>query len=136
MEMKSGTQRTQRAAEGTEKSAGQGRRRRKPKTTGKGMGFRSKSTGCIPGAPGLRLLGRDPGAPGITSGYAGSRFWRARATRATVHSVSSVVFRVFRDQPGIGEFLGIWGGTTPHLFSVSSAALCVLCVPAFTLDAA
>lgn len=136
MNQKSGTQRARSAAEGTEQDAGRGSHGKKQEGTEKGMGVRSESTGCIPGAPGLRLLGRDPGAPGITSGRAGGRLRRARAARATAPSVSSVVFRVFRDQLGIGEFLDIWGGTTPHLFSVSSAALCFLCVPAFTPGAA
>ena len=136
MNKKSGTQRAPRTTEGTEKSTGHGRRRRKQEATETGMGVRSNSAGCIPGAPGLRLLGRDPGAPGITSGYAGSRLRRARAARGGASSAISVVFRVFRNQSGIGEFPGIWGGTTPHPFSVCSAALCVLCVPAFTLDPA
>ena len=69
--------------------------------TEKDLGVRSDSTGCIPGAPGTRFLGRDFGAPGITSGCAGSRLRRARAARATAPSASSVDFRVFRDQPSL-----------------------------------
>src|ERR1035438_8363918 len=38
---------------------------------------------CIPGAPEPRFLGRVPGAPGITSGYAGSRLRRAYLAKAT-----------------------------------------------------
>src|ERR1035438_5235561 len=104
-EQKSGTQRTQSAAEDTEKSAGRGRHGRKPETTENGLGVRSKSTSCIPGAPEPRFLGRAPGAPGITSGQAGSRLRRARAVRATAPSAPSVEFGGFRDQLAVAMML-------------------------------
>src|SRR5512133_817968 len=95
---KSGTQKTQSAAEGIEKSAGHGNHGRKPEGTEYGMGVRSKSASCIPGTPESCFQGRGSSVPGITSGCAGSRLWRARAARATASSAFSVRFRVFRDQ--------------------------------------
>ena len=94
---KRNTEDTENPTEDTEKIAGHGSHRKKLETTGKGRGVRSISTGCIPGAPEPRFLGRDPGAPGITSGSNGSRLWRARAARATTSSVPSEKFRVLRD---------------------------------------
>jgi len=48
---------------------------------------RSPSAGCIPGALGPGFWGRDSGAPGITSGCAGSRLRRARAVGFTAQSL-------------------------------------------------
>jgi len=88
--------------------------------------------GLDPGGAWAALLRRGKGASGITSGYAGSRLRRARAAEATALSVVSVQFHVFRNQPSLGGLAGTKVGTSPLHFSVASAALCVLCVPAFS----
>jgi hypothetical protein len=97
------------------------------------QGYPLRKHGLDPGGAWAAHLDRGKGAPGITSGYAGSRLRRARATRTTTPPAVSMEFHAFRDQPSFGGPLDREPGISPWQFSASSVALCVLRVPSFSV---
>ena len=110
---KAGTQKTQGSAEDTEKS----------------KGIRSESTGCIPGAPTPHFWDADWAPPGSLpagpeAAFGGPVRRGSRSLpRLPQDSMSSLTSR------DIGRSSGTRVGTIKPQFSVSSVALCALCVP-------